>query len=300
MYPDEKLLDLLELSADIIESITQQFFGPRRLDLVLDGLGARSVEESKQNKIIEFVSLELLRSDGTTTTISSRLFSVLDRRVRLRPLDTNPYPPDRAFASGTHLTHHSIVPKGTDLLRFPFNDQNVRLVAVFGWMDLVTKFETTLGADLARGATTISLTDTDDLLQNDVLLIDGRFWVIVDALTTPSVPTPATPGLVAVDPVPDKALAGNPVIRFGQIPRLIRQAAIRTAIANQFIPGSEEETQLSLDSRIKREETDNYEIEFFPKGGSNRAGSPESGTGDPKADAILSRFRASSLTGAWV
>ena len=107
---------------------------------------------------------------------------------------------------------------------------------------------------------------------------------------------PAVEGVFAIDPSPKAASAGAEVIRFGQVPLLIRQAVLRTAVANQFTAGSDAEVELGLRQRIKREETDNYEIEFFS---SNRASSSETGTGDPRADAILSRFRASTISGEW-
>ena len=168
----------------------------------------------------------------------------------------------------------------------------------------LTDHEPWLRSPKAINITTFGLADTDDLQVDDLLLIDRKFWVLVDAVTLASVPedpgppiVPSVPGKVRIDPSPGLALAGAEVIRFGRVPLLIKNAAIRTAVANQFTPGSEEEAELAIRGFIKKEETDNYKIEFFSQ---QRGGSPESGTGDARADAILSRFRAPQPGGEWV
>jgi len=316
-YPDTALLRLLELSADIVEAVTQQFFGPRYLDFVADGLGRRFVEEANQNKIIEVKSLEHRRTDGSFQLIEARTYSVLARRVRLRTIDKSSSPADRAFVAGSRISlghGHSSgtgtggqgirVPAGSPANRFPYDDQNVRLAGVFGWLDLSDKVETTLAADLSVGDVSVSLTTTDELLQDDVLLIDNKFWVIVGSVTLASIPASdgppavvAVPGTVAMDPSPGKATSGASVVRYGRVPRLIREAVLRTAVANKFAPGSDEELAASDDHRIKREKTDNYEIEFFA--GQKKDSASSGGTGDPKADTILSRFRSSTISGAW-
>ena len=315
-YPDSRLLEMLEESADVIEMVTEQLFGPHFLQLVVDGLGARSVQEARRNKILEVVQLSHRRSDGTFQLIESKFYSVTDdaRRVRLRAILTCSDPPDRAFLAGSQVYSTAgrsgispDIPAGAPGQRFAYDDQNVSVDAVFGTIDVTTKHETTLSADLAKGALTASLADTGDIDTDDLLLIDRKFWVVVGALDTASIAAvvgppavAAVPGVVSFDPAPGAALAGAAVVRYGKIIRLIKQAAIRTALANRFLPGSEEEAALASGQRMKREKTDNYEIEFFQKGRSGIIGSPESGTGDPRADAILSRFRAPTVSGEWV
>jgi hypothetical protein len=272
--------------------------------------------EPGRNVIIEVADLSHKTASGHLSPIRSEVYSVLKRRIRLRSLDKSPSPPDRAFIAGSTIGTLSSdssalgggglhIPGGSPANRFAYDDQNVRIQGVFGNIDICERFETTLAADLSRGATSMSLTDTDDLQTNDVLLVDKKFWVIVGSVTTPSVPqddgppvVPLVPGVLALDPSPGKALSGAPVVFYGKVHRLIREAAVRTALAHQYLPGSEEEQQLGLSRRIKREETDNYEIEFFQGGGVSSV-APESGTGDPMADAILSRFRAPTVTGSW-
>jgi len=302
-YPDEVVRDKLELAAEIVEAVTQQFFGPRRKRLILDGLGRKTAADPARNKIIETISLEWVGSSNETYLFQDSQYVTLERGVQLRPHDVGSSPFDRAFRA---------IPEN----RFTYEYRSVALTAVFGWIDLSdTKHETTLAAPLAKGASSISLVDTGDVEKNDLLLIDGRFWVIANAVTLPSVaeipevpeiispPTPAVPavpgvpGTVTHDPSPKAAVIGATVVRYGQVPRLLREAVVRTLLVNVVTTGSDDEADQDLRRRLRREETDNYEAEFFaaPNGPKLTAG-----TGDPRADAILSRFMAPAVSGEWV
>lgn len=275
-YPDDRLLELLELSAEIIESLTQQFFGPKRLTLRIDGLGRHMVEEANKNKIIEIESVAILSPAGDSYILDPEYYVVDDRAVRLRKLDRNPSPYERAFQA---WPEH----------RFIYDYQNVEVTGVFGWLSLDTKFETTLTTALARAGTSFQLAAPGDISVNDVLLIDSTFWVIVSAIT------PA--GLVTIDPSPKAAGTGASVVRYGKVPLLLRESAIRVVIVNQNVPGSEEELEGQYADRIRREQTDNYEVEFYQSPSGSKV---TAGTGDPIADAYLSRFRAPSISGSWV
>lgn len=293
LHPDEALIDLLELSSVLVESVTGQHFGPVRKKIQANGLGRRIVEEENRNKIIEVISVEVLRFgilrefgflSNSPFILNGNDYALHERFIRIRPVDESSSPFYRAF-------------RDLNEARFPNDDRNVEITAVFGWLDLGDKLETTLAQDLAQGATSIRLNNTGDIEKNDLLLVDGRFWVIAHEITTPSVETPATEGVVRIDPSPKKAASGAAVVRYGKVPRLVRQAVIRTAIANQTPPGSEEEQQALALRRVRREETDNYEIEFFAAPGSDKV---NTGTGDPIADAYLSGFRRPSVTARWV
>jgi hypothetical protein len=290
-YPDSKLLMMLYTASELVEVITKQFFAPKRLDFLADGLGNRSVYEAEKNKIIDVESVEIRRGDGSLYPLIGDTYSVGDRRIRLRTLDKDPSPPNRAFLAGSSfygMAEGSVVSAGSPARRFPYDDKNVRVVGTFGWIERSERFETTLSAPLAAGGTTMSVVDASELVKDDILLIDGAFWVIAGDIA----------GLdITIDPSPRKADAGASVIRWGQVPLLVREAVLRTAVAGRFDIGSEEEADIDERSRIKKEETDNYKIEFFAGPKSSFA---SGGTGDPRADAILSRFRAPAVAGEWV
>jgi hypothetical protein len=279
LYSDENLTYFLELASDIVEAVTGQFFGPRRLTLRESSRGFRSVEEPHKNKIIEVERVAHLHRDGSITAIDPRAYAIMDRRIRLRHFDTDPQTLDRAFRA--HLTP-----------RFSHDDENVEVVGIFGWLEPSEKFETTLSVSLLRGAVLLDVEAPGDIEQDDLLLIDGRFWVIVTADPVEAVSPPTS---INIDPSPKSADTGASVVRYGKVPRLVREAVVRTAVARRFAPGSEEEIALDQARRMKREETDNYEYELFAGQGNTRSGS---GTGDSIADGYLSRFRV-PIQGAW-
>jgi len=288
LYPDAVLWDLLELASDLVESLTSQFFGPVPLSFLANGEGKRAVRERNSNKIIELRSVSCVSSVGTSSLVASSRYAVHDRCVRLRPVNTNPSPERRAFV-------------GISDPRFPYDDKNVKVDGVFGCIDQKTKVTTTLAAPLTKGATTICLTDTAEFDEDDLLLVDDKFWVVAQETIVEGDPLTSTIGKIQIDASKWAAASGVPVVCYGGMLRLVKRAVIRTALAHRYLPGSEEELEAERRHRIKREETDNYEIEFFQGGsGGSSAGSAASGTGDPWADSILGRFRCPSISGDWV
>lgn len=301
-YPDERISSLLELASEIVEHVTRQVFGPTFRNLRANGRGRRLVEDENRNKIIEVFSIQILRFGLLRVTgflsqdpvfLTTEDYTVQDRFIRLRPNDVSSSRYNRAF-------------RDTREHRLPNDDQNVEITAVFGWLALEDKFETTLAEDLAFGATTIKLTDTDDIEPNDLLMVNRKFWVIVKEITIEADPDAATPvfGEVLIDSSPKKAKLDPsdptltiPVVRYGKVPRLVREATVRTAIINSIPAGSDEETSRLQDGRIRREETDNYEYELFALSGGDKA---HTGTGDPIADGYLSGFRAPTVAARWV
>lgn len=284
-FTDLRLRNILEFSSRRIEQLTNQWFGPRRLDLLRSGMGRRQVEEPNSNKIIELERLALVSpSSGAETNIENRFLAVMDRMVRLR----------WTFGESEHFLFHgdfNPLRSGDRAFmdmkrrRFPDNDNNVRLIGVFGWIDQTEKVETTLASDLSRNGTLVTLADASAIEDGDLLMIgdgDVTFWVIANADGI----VPAN--TVAIDPSPKKATAGVRVVRYGQVEFMIRDATLRTAVANRFMPGSDEELELQNSRRVRREETDNYEIEFFAAPSGSKI---PSGTGDPIADSVLSDFK---------
>ena len=202
-FPDSCISSILELASEIVEHATQQVFGPTFRKLKANGLGRRLIEDADRNRILEVFSVQVLRFgllrvtgflSQTPAFLTSEDFTVQDRFIRLRPNDVSSSRYNRAFRD---IREH----------RFPNDDQNIEVDAVFGWLELEDKFETTLAEDLAFEATTIKLTDTGDIEKNDLLLVNRKFWVIVRAVTVEAdpaaLPTPVL-GEVKIDPSPKK------------------------------------------------------------------------------------------------
>ena len=190
-YTDEKLQDILELSVAIIDSLTHQFFGPKRLITRVNGWARRLAEEPAQNKIIELNSVTVVDRDGGTNLIDADLYATHERMVRLHPTKTDSSTFLRAF-QGFPLDR-----------RWPFDDKNVSIDAIFGWIEKSEAvLETALMQVLSRGDTTVYLASTEDLEKNDLLFIDNRFWVIANEIAVDADPnaTPPVVGEVRIDP----------------------------------------------------------------------------------------------------
>jgi len=292
-FPDDVLWELIEIASDLVECLTGQLFGPARLAVTVNGWGRRAVAHPKSWKIVEVAEVRCLETGQAVApfpyeVVPPHLYAIHDRCVRFRPTDKRADVFQRALYA---------LPER----RWPYDDKNVEIDAVWGDIDKDTKFETTLAEPLLKGDTTLKLVDTSDLNKNDALTIDG-FWLIVKSVTVQADPDNNVVGVVEIDPSCFRADAGTPVYRYGAVHRLIRQSALRTAVARRFVPGSEDEADIEARNRIRREETDNYEIEFFAPTTAKGAGGAGfwSGTGDPLADSILSKFRAGPVMGRWV
>jgi hypothetical protein len=292
-FPDEVLWELIEIASDLVEYLTDQLFGPARLTIQVNGWGRRAAAHPKGWKIVEVDQVRCLETEQAQTpfpyqVVDSALYAVHPRCVRLRTVDKRSDTFQRALYA---------LPER----RWPYDDLNVEIDAVWGDIDKDVKFETELASALSKGDTTLRLLDTSDLNKNDALTINN-FWLIVNEVTVESDPDNNIVGEVSIDPSCFRADAGAAVFRYGAVHRLIRQAVLRTAVARQYVPGSEDEADVEARTRIRREETDNYEIEFFAPSSAKGAGGAGfwSGTGDPIADSILSKFRAGSVQGRWV
>jgi hypothetical protein len=289
-FPDDVLWELIEIASDLVESLTGQLFGPARLTVSVNGWGRRAAAHPRGWKIVDVNQVRSLDTDQATSpfpyqVVDPTLYAVHPRGIRLRTVDKRSDVFQRALYA---------LPER----RWPHDDLNVEIDAVWGDIERDVTFETELAANLAKGDTTLRLVDTSDLNKNDALTI-GSFWLIVKEITIQADPDAGIVGVVSIDPSSFKADAGTPVFRYGAVHRLIRQAVLRTAVARRFAPGSEDELDTEAQTRIRREETDNYEVEFFASSAAKGTGF-WSGTGDPIADSILSKFRAGPVQGRWV
>ena len=280
--PDARALKILERAADTIERLTGQFFGPKKLVVKQDGRFGRLIYEPGRNKIIEFISLFNILLSGDKSPISSNWFEVKSRAVKMQPGEWGT-PWERAVI-------------GRRPTRFLDQVQNVELTAVFGHIDVGEKIQTTLATPLTKGDTTVTVTDSATLEKGHILFIDDSFWLInqtdgsggVEALT--------------IDPSCGRASAGASVVVYGSVLADIVEASLRTALANRHGIGSSEASEADIAANIKSEKTDNYTYTLAtPTGGTGKTGASRyKGTGDPRADAILSHYKGPKITGRWV
>lgn len=198
LYPDARIITLLERTADLIERLTQQHFGPIRKNFYRDGRNGRQIEEPDANKILEIEVVNLVLPDHTTFSLSPQVYVVYDREVKLRRGETG-LPSERAVKEGGEAWTLNNYSKTRREITLPDELHNVQVMGTFGWLDrtvpkstvdpaaggkivLSSKETTLLQAQLNQGDKIIAVGSTGSFQIDDVLHIDPRqsnFWVIV-------------------------------------------------------------------------------------------------------------------------
>lgn len=237
LYPDARVLTLLERASDMVERLTQQHFGPIRKHFYRDGRNGRQIEEPDANKILEIEKINLVLPDHTTFTLSPQVYVVYDRSVKLRRGETG-LPSERAVKEGGEAWTLNNYSKTRREITLPDELHNAEVFGTFGWMEptvpkttvdpaaggkivLSSKEVTLLTTALAQGDTLIAVGSTGSFQVDDVLHIDPRqsnFWVIVGGVwklytsTTAPILTGATTAMLTFVPTPIDttiALASN-------------------------------------------------------------------------------------------
>jgi len=126
----------------MIERLTGQFFGPRKLTVTRDGRDGRLIYEENTNKIIEFIDLSWVNADGDKTAVETSFYAVKERYVKCRR---------GTFGKPSERAHFEIRER-----TFPDSVLNVELSAVFGWIDQKPKVETAVSTTFAAAAATRS------------------------------------------------------------------------------------------------------------------------------------------------
>lgn len=198
LYPDARVLTLLERATDMVERLTQQHFGPIRKHFYRDGRNGRQIEEPDANKILEVEKINLVLPDHTTFTLSPQVYVVYDRSVKLRRGETG-LPSERAVKEGGEAWTLNNYSKTRREITLPDELHNAEVFGTFGWMEpsvpkntfdpaaggkivLSSKEVTMLSAAVNVGDTVVSVANTGSFKVDDVLHIDPRqsnFWVIV-------------------------------------------------------------------------------------------------------------------------
>ncbi len=198
IYPDDRIYTLLERTADLIERLTQQHFGPIRKHFYRDGRNGRLMEDPDANQILEIEEVNLVLPDHTTFTLSPQVYVVYQRGVRLRRGETG-LPSERAVKEGGEAWTLNNYSKTRREITLPDELHNAEIYGTFGWMEPTviksttdvymggkivasSKEVTMLTAALNQGDKILQVANTGSFQINDVLHIDPRqnnFWVIV-------------------------------------------------------------------------------------------------------------------------
>lgn len=198
LYPDARVLTLLERAADMIERLTHQHFGPIRKHFYRDGRNGRQIEEPDANKILEIEKVSLVLPDHTTFTLSPQVYVVYERSIKLRRGETG-LPSERAVKEGGEAWTLNNYSKTRREITLPDELHNAEVFGTFGWLEpsvpkstvdpaaggkvvVSSKEGTLLTQALNEGDTVIQVANTGSFRVDDVLHVDPRqnnFWVIV-------------------------------------------------------------------------------------------------------------------------
>jgi hypothetical protein len=163
--------------------------------------------------------------------------------------------------------------------------QNYEIEGVFGWIDLKSRKQTELSADISVGQTIVELGSTNGLLAGDSILIGSQHFFINEVLG---------PTEIGIDPSYSQINAPVDVFRYGRIPEDLVYATILLVLDKPFVGrASEEYEEFDGFARIRSEKTDNYS---YTLDRSQKASEEDSysrgGTGNLEVDSILSRYCA--------
>lgn len=270
---------LIRAVARLIDEMTTQWFNADFGDWWLEGRGRPLAMHSTD---IPIVHIEEVAVDGGRVNQSM---------TRARGGD-NPYWAASGIPEGLQVVSATeYVNRGRQLERilsdWPSGPMCLRLTGALGWVENPKLLATTSTTELTADATYIEVADVAGFQVRDVVDIIGEHDAVRVILTSVSRIQRRIYFDIRGEPT-DPISEGAVVRTFGQVPGGIEEVAaflfgnvLRERRANTAgqVPAEP--------GRVKREATDDYEIEFF---GSKAAESGSMTTGSPKYDAILCGF----------
>lgn len=267
--------DLIRSAAAVIDRYTDQWFNGEYDTWRLDGRGRPVVEHKSGIPFISIESVEVL--DTRTNRENERLTETTWHRGGTGILSVDEY-----------------VNRGRALERiysdFPGGPHNIKLVGALGWVENGREVETESTSELAEGGNFIDIEDAAGFQVRDVVDIvgeDDAVRVILTAVSRAQSRLFFDPIVGLTDAIPATAL----VRTFGQVPRAVETVAnylfgslLRDRAA--FVAGEEP----IAPGAIKREKTDDYEIEYAINTSGDSGATPT--TGSARYDQILAQYRA--------
>jgi hypothetical protein len=275
--------DLIAAASEYVETLTDQIFCPV-VDTSRKWVShARSVAYDPQLlPILETTSIKIdydvanYRDGVLTTTIYDSVYTkeraaLISGLYGARTLTVSDY-----VIAGRYVEmisgHFPGGPKGS-----------IVIDGVFGWLNPAkAKVSTTLSAQLATNATTVSLTSAAGFEKRDVVLIDDQLYAVVVEVSAAN----NTLTIDSVGDLPATIAAEKTVVTWGKVPRQVQD--LTTYLVNEFISENtarDNEVRFIDPSRLKKEATDRYSYELFPTGQSRG-----SITGSIRHDMAIRRY----------
>lgn len=185
--------------------------------------------------------------------------------------------------------------------RLPDYPNWIVMDGVFGWMqNAFSHVRTTLTTDVTPGLGAISVADASKIRVGDAILVGDNpepnaFHTIVEAVDTGSGVITYDPELTFRDP---EIKAGAKVVRYGQVPSLIKRATL--LMLRDRIPYKIGEIDTFMDpfgksTRLNSESVEGYSYSMTPAPAQNGHAGGSWTTGNVEVDDILQQFSRPTL-----
>lgn len=276
---DQAKWRIVRNASAMIDALTRQWFNGEPGPWYIDGKGRRIIAH-KANIPIHGVSNIEVVADRTTYANSKFPSHTLQPTFAE---EVTGLPTGTTLAATEWVAHNRAIQRVTG--DFPGGGRNIKIQAVFGWVDDYRALATTSTSQVTSASNSVGVTDVSGFEARDVLDLvgaDDRARVIITSVNRDT-------NTLYFDPLGSLISSieiGATVRTYGKVPRPVEQVT-------NFIWGQLRREQLDnandvepMDpARIKREKTDDYEYELFPVGHSAAFM-----TGNARYDRMLSAY----------
>lgn len=279
--------DVIELASSLVMRFTDQWFVPVLNDLEMNGQGDPVIHHPKLLPILDILQVALINIDiigDTALTTDEFAISTNRRFVQREPLV--------GFTGRKKLA----LDPSVGAKSFPRGVRNVRLKAIFGWLDnfkdICTK--TTQAVGDCQGDVTVE--STIGISAGDVIIAYDSNDNFFHAILTEVDSTTKTLKFDMVKRLPAAVDSGATLCAFGRVPPLVERATIILVEDLRASISSSAFKKAQFQSGIVSERTDNYSYRLAsPVGGD--LGSAANSTGNLQADNILRHYTAPQYIG---
>jgi hypothetical protein len=262
--PADRARDMIAFCSNWINWLTQQWFVPVRVNAKVDGRHCAMAHLPNFVPILELFSLHIAKDNLFDVVLPDMAYVVKERIVQM-------------------VSYQSYLPA---------NPRFIRLDGVFGWVeDDFSPVRTALAQPVNPGDWVIQLTSVAGISPGDVVLIGRDPYpkseaVIVDAIRGNEIVT---------EPLRCSCLAGEPVVRYGRVPRAIQWATM-LLVKDKKTPIGVRGTEDDADSprwfadRLQSESVEgySYSLSQLPSMYGHAGGGWT--TGNPEADDLLQQY----------
>ena len=262
--PTPRANDLIVLASNWVNTLTQQWFLPVRLQQKVDGRSAAMAHHPLHLPILELFNLRLGRSDLFILDMPAIAYSVKPRYVQM-------------------MYHKGYLPS---------NPLFVILDGVFGWLENdFAPVRTTTTDPVVLGATVIKVASSTGITAGEVVLVGNDVAPASGAMIVKAVNS----NDLTVEAAQFTCPAGVAVVKYGRVPRLI-QWAVKLMVKDKITPVGMRGKDGDPDCppwfcrRVTNESVEGYSYGLAQLPAQYGFGGGTWTTGNPEVDDILQQY----------